>query len=82
MSHVPHELAEEFPDDIDRLRKMRLTDAHVARLFDEYHQVNRQIHRVETNLEPMADVEALLLRKARLALKDEIAGLLRTTVST
>lgn len=81
MSNVPHELAEEFPDGIERLRALRQGNAHVARLMDEYHELNRTIHRVETNLEPMSDIEALRLRKTRLALKDQIAQLLATEPS-
>lgn len=77
MSHVPHELAEEFPDQVEALSQLRQSDARVARLADEYHALNRQIHRVETNLEPMADVEALRLRKTRMVLKDEIAAALK-----
>ncbi|MEM8555650.1 MAG: DUF465 domain-containing protein [Pseudomonadota bacterium] len=77
MSHVPHELAEEFPDQIDALRQLRQTDARVARLTDEYHTINRTLHRVETNVQPMCDVEALRLRKTRIALKDEIARILK-----
>lgn len=76
MSHVPHELAEEFPEQIGALRALRQSDAHLARLCDEYHRVNRTIHRVESNLEPMCDVEALRLRKERLVLKDQIAAIL------
>lgn len=78
MSHVPHELAEEFPDQIEKIRALRQSNAHMARLFDEYHEINRTVHRVETNIEPMADVEMVRLRKSRLALKDEIARALRT----
>ncbi len=76
MTHVPHELAEEFPDKVALLRDLRMTDARMARLADEYHLVNRALHRVETNVEPMCDVEALRLRKTRMALKDQIARLL------
>jgi len=77
MSHVPHELAEEFPNDYDRLRELRENNAHVARLMDEYHEINRTLHPVETNVQPMADFEALQLRKQRMALKDELARVLR-----
>ncbi|HCX09894.1 MAG TPA: hypothetical protein DHU81_05990, partial [Hyphomonas sp.] len=52
MSHTPHELAEEFPDATDRIHALKETDGHFARLADEYHAVNRQIHRIETNVEP------------------------------
>ena len=76
MSHVPHDLAEEFPQHVEALRTLRQSDARVARLSDEYYNVNKTIHRVETNLEPMCDIEALRLRKLRLALKDELARLL------
>ncbi|MCV6596418.1 MAG: DUF465 domain-containing protein [Mangrovicoccus sp.] len=76
MSHVPHELAEEFPDKIEQMRALRQSDAHMSRLFDEYHEINRTIHRVETDIEPMSDMEAIRLRKSRMALKDEIARVL------
>ena len=79
MSHVPHELPEEFPDKVDLLRDLKQNNAHAARLMDEYHDVNRVLHRVETNIEPMADVEALRLRKTRMLLKDQIARLLSQT---
>ncbi|PWR03725.1 hypothetical protein DKT77_05165 [Meridianimarinicoccus roseus] len=77
MSHVPHELADEFPHAGPALHELRQTNTHAARLMDEYHEINRTLHRVETNVEPMCDVEALRLRKMRMTLKDEIARLLR-----
>lgn len=77
MSHVPHELAEEFPREADLLHDLRQSDPHLARLMDEYHEVNRDVHRAETDVEPMADAEVQRLRKARMALKDEIARILR-----
>jgi len=76
MSHTPHELAEEFPDKVDLISKLKTSDAHFAKLFDEYHEVNRTIHRAETNVEPMSDVSELDLRKARIRLKDQIAAML------
>jgi uncharacterized protein YdcH (DUF465 family) len=76
MSHVPHELAEEFPDDAALLSRLRREDAHTARLCEQYHTVNREIHRAETDLEPCSDKRMTTLRKHRLALKDEIAGIL------
>ena len=56
MSHVPHELAEEFPDQIDRMHELKQSDAHFAKLFDEYHELNRAVHRAETNIEPLSDL--------------------------
>ena len=76
MSHTPHELAEEFPEKVDAMHTLKQSDAHFARLFDEYHEVNRTIHRAETNVEPMEDLASVDLRKQRALLKDEIWGIL------
>ncbi|MDJ1017185.1 MAG: DUF465 domain-containing protein [Paracoccaceae bacterium] len=72
MSHVPHELAEEFPEHSDRMHDLKASDAHFARLFDEYHEINRAVHRAETNLEPMESLAEVDLRKKRAFLKDQI----------
>ncbi len=76
MSHVPHELAEEFPDHVEKMHEMKSADAHFSKLFDEYHDVNRAIHRAETNVEPTDDFHMEEMRKQRLKLKDEIYGML------
>lgn len=72
MSHTPHELAEEFPEHVDAIHRMKTQDAHFARLFDEYHNVNRAVHRAETRLDVMSDQAEEDLRKSRLRLKDEL----------
>ncbi len=77
MSHVPHELADDFPDQVERISQLRQEDAHFARLADAYHEVNKQVHRVETDIEPMDDMAQQSLRKQRMQLKDEIAAILR-----
>ncbi|RVT85792.1 DUF465 domain-containing protein [Rhodobacteraceae bacterium CCMM004] len=74
MSHTPHELAEEFPDKVERIHQLRSEDPHFARLADEYHEVNRAIHRAETNVEPCDQFEEERMRKQRMKLKDEIAS--------
>ena len=77
MSHTPHELAEEFPDKVDTMHRLRETDNHFARLFDEYHQINRQVHRAETNVEPVDNLAETEMRKERARLKDEIWSYLK-----
>ena len=82
MSHTPHELAEEFPDKADLIHDLRQTDAHFARLADEYHEVNRAVHRAETQVEPLSDQAETDLRKKRSTLKDEIYRLLTAAQPT
>lgn len=76
MSHVPHELHEEFPDKTDQLHQLKVSNAHFAKLADEYHSVNREIHRIESEVAPASDEALENLKKQRLHLKDEIAALL------
>ena len=76
MSHTPHELAEEFPDKIDAMHALKTSDAHFAKLADDYHEVNRAVHRSETNVEPMAEPAETELRKKRALLKDQIWAIL------
>ena len=76
MGHTPHEPAEEFPDKVAQMHDLKQTDAHFARLMDEYHEINRAVHRAETNVAPMEDLAETELRKKRAHLKDEIWGIL------
>ncbi len=76
MSHVPHELAEEFPEHVAKISELKTSNAHFQRLFDEYHEINRAVHRAETNVEPTDDLHMEEMRKMRMRLKDQIYGML------
>ncbi|WP_424939443.1 YdcH family protein [Aliiroseovarius sp. S253] len=76
MSHTPHELHEEFPEFAEKMTEMKQSDAHFSKLADEYHDVNRAIHRAETNVEPTDQFNEEDMRKKRAALKDEIYRML------
>lgn len=73
MTHTPHELHEEFPEHAERIHTLKVGNAHFARVAEEYHKLNRLIHRIETNVEPADDLFLEGLKKKRLMLKDEIA---------
>ena len=76
MTHTPHELAEEFPEHKDRIHDLRLANAHFAKLVDDYHVANREVHRMETRVEPVDEATEQDARKRRMMLKDEIAAML------
>jgi hypothetical protein len=77
MSHTPHELTEEFPENLELISKMKQQDAHFARLAEEYEEINKAIHRAETLVEPTGDLHESEMRKKRLAILDELAKVLR-----
>ena len=72
MSHVAHDLLDEFPEHADRIRDLKMSDRHFARLVDEYHDVNRAIHRMETRVEAASEDRETETRRRRLQLKDQI----------
>ncbi len=79
MSHTPHELIEEFPDQVDAMHALKESNAHFAKIYEDYHVINRAIHRAETDMEPTDDLHMAERRKQRMALKDQISAALRAT---
>jgi len=77
MSNTPHELAEEFPSETQKMHQMKLDNPHFAKIFEEYHEVNRAVHRAETNVEPTDDAHENRLRQERVRLKDEVWAMLQ-----
>ena len=76
MSHTPHELHEEFPEHAEKITELKTSDAHFARLAEEYHEINRAVHRAETNVEPVEELAEVEMRKKRGLLKDELYRML------
>lgn len=79
MSHVPHDLHAEFADDAEILHRLKLSDPRFQHIAEEYHGVNREIHRIETDLAPAADHHLEDLKKQRLSLLDEVARMIART---
>lgn len=75
MSNTPHELAAEFPNDHAVLHALKLENPHFVTLSERYHEVNGEIHRIEAGVENTSDDYAESLKKKRLALIDEISGI-------
>lgn len=74
--NTPHELDEMFPHAKAAIHDLKIKNAHFARLAEEYHRINRAIHRMETNIEPVADEVMETERKKRLRLLDQISAAL------
>ncbi|MDZ7829767.1 MAG: DUF465 domain-containing protein [Halofilum sp. (in: g-proteobacteria)] len=73
MTHTPHELAAEFPEHSETIHRLKMTDPHFGKLVDEYHAVNREVHRMETEVEPVSSDTEKHVRERRVHLKDQIA---------
>ncbi|QKG70663.1 YdcH family protein [Erythrobacter mangrovi] len=73
--HTPNELTKIFARDREVLTRLKTQDPHFAQLADEYHEVNREVHRIEAETEAASDERTETLKKQRLALLDEITAL-------
>jgi uncharacterized protein YdcH (DUF465 family) len=76
VSHTPNELISEFPEFAFKITSLKTKEPHFARLYGEYHEINRAVHRAETNVEPTDDLNLEVMRKKRLKLKDELYAML------
>jgi uncharacterized protein len=72
MTHTPHTLAEEFPDYTQKIIEMKQTDAHFAKLVDDYNAVNERVFRGESRLDLLTEDQEEVLRKQRTHLKDHL----------
>ena len=77
MQHEHHDLIHEFPEYREEIHHMKTTNEHFRGLFDAYHKIDREVFRVENNIEPRAYTALEELKKKRLAIKDELFLLLR-----
>ena len=73
---APHAIHEEFPNDGERIHALKVSNAHFARLLEEYDQVNDEVAGAESRQTPMSDEAESGLRRKRASLKDEIAQML------
>jgi len=77
LSHTPNELIDMFPEHADKIHELKAENGEFSQFFDEYHEVTRQIHRGETNVEPMDDFHLEELRKRRLQMLDRVAEIIK-----
>jgi uncharacterized protein YdcH (DUF465 family) len=72
-----HDLRHEFPEFSEAIHELKMHDAHFARLFNEYHEVDHEVHRIESGAETPSDDYLESRKKERLRLKDELYALLK-----
>ncbi len=78
MAAVHHDLVSELPEYKEQIHTLKTSNAHFAKLFDEYHTVNREVIRLEGENVPVTDEAFENLKKQRLALKDQLYTMLKS----
>jgi hypothetical protein len=77
MLNEKHDLVHELPEHRETIHNLKMTDNHFAKLFDEYHEVDHEIHRIETDIETTSDDYLEEKKKQRLHLKDELFKMIK-----
>jgi len=76
MSVEHHDLIHEFPEMKDRIHELKISDHHFRKLFDEYHELTRNIEKMEDEVTPVATRTEEEAKVRRVYLKDELYRLL------
>ncbi len=71
-----HALVHELPEFRDRIHELKLGNAHFAKLFDKYHELDHEITRIEDGVEVSDDAYIEARKRERLKLKDEMFQML------
>jgi len=74
-----HDLIHEFPEHRERIHNLKMEDAHFARLFDEYHQVTKDVERMESEIEAVCTQTEEAAKFKRLQLKDKLYKMLQAS---
>ena len=72
-----HDLAHELPEYREQIHHLKMTDQHFSNLFEEYHDVDHEVRRIEMEIETTSDDYLETRKKRRLFLKDELYAILR-----
>jgi len=73
-----HDLVHEFPNHKDKIRDLKMNDAHFLSLYEKYNEITKEIEKIESSANNTSDDYLDGLKKERLSLKDELFSLLNT----
>lgn len=73
-----HDLLHELPEYQDRIHQLKLENAHFKKVFDEYHELEHEIHRINTGVETVTDEQLHQLKANLLFMKDELVSIIKS----
>lgn len=78
MLNEKHDLIHELPEYRDEIHNLKISNNHFSRLFDKYHEIDHEVHRIETGVETTSDEYLEEKKKERLHLKDELLQIIKS----
>lgn len=78
MELLKHDLAHEFPQYLEKMSRLKASDAHFSTLAEHYDAHNHTITQYEQGKESIANDALEVMKKKRLEIKDEIYQILKS----
>ena len=72
-----HSLAHEFPEYKDKIHDLKISNPEFAKLFEKYDDIDKEIYRIEMQIENTSDEYLEGLKIRRVKLKDELYAMLQ-----
>ncbi|WP_417597449.1 YdcH family protein [Oceanospirillum sp.] len=72
-----HDLLNELPEYKDQIHELKVSNAHFRKLFDEYHELTKDVENMESEQKPVATEVEETAKVRRLKLKDEMFAMLK-----
>lgn len=71
-----------FPEYRDLISELKASDRYFLNMFEKHNSLDQQIKNMESRLEPGTPDEIEVLKKKKLAIKDDLYALLQKTSLT
>lgn len=71
-----HDLLHEFPQLRDQIHELKTSDRHFRKLFDEYHDLTKDIEKMEAEINPVSTRTEEDAKMRRVQLKDQLYKML------
>ena len=72
-----HDLVHELPEFRDQIHNLKVSDKYFLKLFNQYHDLDHEVHRIEAGVENTSDEYLDKQKKLRLKLKDQLFSMIR-----
>jgi uncharacterized protein YdcH (DUF465 family) len=66
-----------FPEYRDLISKLKTSDRHFEKLFNQHNELDQKIQNLEAHLSQTTEIEIEKLKKEKLLLKDQIYAMLQ-----
>lgn len=72
-----HDLLNELPEYKEQIHDLKVNNAHFRKLFDEYHELTKDVEKMESEQKPVTTEVEETAKVRRLKLKDEMFAMLK-----